>query len=903
MAAANCFLFSASDKTETGLPQNGRLPRFLTMVLSLLFVVWLCFLQNVLTSQVVRDRAYQPGDVVLGSLLALHRGGGGGECKDIYLPGLSRLQATVFTIEQINKDQELLPNIRLGYDIRNYCGDRALAMANTYDFVTNINLIDYEGCEQLYNMSNVCRRCMKTSRNASAPVVAIVGPYGSRNSLQVAGLLQVVNMASISPSATSEELSWPFYNKFFRTVPPDGYQAKAMADLIEHFNWTYVAAIATEHSYGLYGIRALERESLERQTFCIAFAEYLPPSRYSNQLGPVIAKLKRNQNIKVVLLWIGDTIATDLIQEARSQNVRGRVWLMSDSLATKTPEFLGTDAEFFGVYIGIEPRRYHDYGFERHLQTLTPRKSLEIGNDWWDRFWINEFNCSAKQDSKRAETCPDNLTITGNLFEKMHDGFIPYHIDAIYAIAHALHRIYKCEKYGGLLYTGQCPQTTPFVKSEDVLTYLRNVSFEGLTGQVEFDEHGDPKGASYDIIAFQRGKDPDHRYTKVKLGAWDPVRRIQVNDSEIRWNSAATQHAFDPSAVPISVCRDKCLPGKRQTVTMACCWECLDCPDGTMSSYPGATNCSECSKTQKSNENKTACVDLPVIALKWSDATTVVLVTMTACGLAVTVFVALVFVIYRKTPLVKSSNRELSFFLLLEIFAGFILPLIIIPHKTDATCFIAEPWRYITSTTAVSILLLKTMRLLRAFQITAMAQWIKNFSTNNNKQLAAVCVINAVEFLFVVLWYIFDPPHVNMEVKKNEYVLVTCKTQNIVSGKVLQGLILIYFILLSVLCTFYAFKARNLPENFSEARYIGFSMYILLLSWITYLPVQYSLEGWYVVVVSCATVLVSSYGLLICMFAPKVYVILRHPEQNTATFVRAELRTINKVAPLTKESP
>lgn len=30
---------------------------------------------------------------------------------------------------------------------------------------------------------------------------------------------------------------------------------------------------------------------------------------------------------------------------------------------------------------------------------------------------------------------------------------------------------------------------------------------------------------------------------------------------------------------------------------------------------------------------------------------------------------------------------------------------------------------------------------------------------------------------------------------------------------------------LIIFCTIYAFKTRNLPENFNEARYIGFTMY------------------------------------------------------------------------------
>ena len=64
-------------------------------------------------------------------------------------------------------------------------------------------------------------------------------------------------------------------------------------------------------------------------------------------------------------------------------------------------------------------------------------------------------------------------------------------------------------------------------------------------------------------------------------------------------------------------------------------------------------------------------------------------------------------------------------------------------------------------------------------------------------------------------------------------------------------------------------------------------MYILLLSSIAYYPAEFTYDSWYVILVSCFTTLVASFGLLGCMFGPKVYILLFRPEQNTLKNLRS----------------
>ncbi|CAH3168407.1 unnamed protein product [Porites evermanni] len=179
----------------------------------------------------------------------------------------------------------------------------------------------------------------------TAPISAVIGTEDSSSTTLVSSLLNVAAIPTISPFATSEELSSPYFNSFFRTIPPDGQQAKAMVDIIEYYQWTYIAAVAIDHSYGRYGLRALEREAYDRKTFCIAFSEFL--------------------------------------KEATVQGLEGRTFLISEAIAFISPDVLEKNAVILKGAIGIRPYLFTDNLFEDYLRGITLNKTRESANPWW----------------------------------------------------------------------------------------------------------------------------------------------------------------------------------------------------------------------------------------------------------------------------------------------------------------------------------------------------------------------------------------------------------------------------------------------------------------------------------------------------------------------------------------
>lgn len=271
----------------------------------------------------------------------------------------------------------------------------------------------------------------------------------------------------------------------------------------------------------------------------------------------------------------------------------------------------------------------------------------------------------------------------------------------------------------------------------------------------------------------------------------------------------------------------------------------------------------------------------------------------TGIGILLAIVSLLLFIKFYHTPLVKSSNRELSFFLLTIIVFGFALAVVHVILPTNSTCKLTQPWRYSMHCLSISILFIKTIRMARAFQLemAGLPKFCKRFVLNSKLQVLILVILNTCPILLAILWEFLDGPHVVKEYNELPHetrVEYICKPYHGNTGYGLEVSSLCYLILLTVMCIFYSFKARNLPGNFNETRYIGLSLYILLLSWLAYFPINSALKGWYVAIISSATASLASYGLLGCIFGPKIFIILFHPEMNTNEFVRAELRIANR---------
>ena len=802
---------------------------------------------------------YKEGDIMLGGLFSVHRPAdqAGSQCGELHLRELGRMQAMIFAIERINNDTSLLSNISLGYDIRDYCGNLSKAARLVYKLLT----VD---------------SCVNLSQNATRKkaIVSLIGPKESSTALFIAGFLRMLNVSSISGSATSAELSSLTYDHLFRTVPSDTFLAKAMVDLVTHFNWSYVAVVGLDNSYGRNGAWAVASESTSRKSsFCIALTRFVRHESLNRSISNIVRQLKQMDNVKVVILWLYGNYQSKFLAEVKRQNLTGRVWIFSEAPLTSTLTVEG----ILESSLGFALHEFSDSGFKEYLKDrLVKEKDNRSFPEWnYSTSEIWKLLRSKKCVHRQIKQCSNDL------IKKIYNANVPCIIDAVYAVAHALDIFYRNSSHNET----KDRRKLQIAYSSDVQKLLGRVSFHGLTGKIKFDRFGDRASAYYDIFSFEKVSDGDVESIKmVRKGEWNNSKRNETSlifHEALNWTTTSGRP-------PKSECSERCPPGTRKSFTSPCCWQCLPCLGGTISPSAGSESCSECPSGTMSNQAKTECVALPSANISYSSASGIVILTFATLGVVVTLLCLAALHKFWNSPIVKASNRELSLVLLLAILSLLSLAFIDVSVSTNTICMIIYPLRYLTYNFCLSILLVKALLISSAFRVPILTSL--EFTSLPNKAQVGIVIASLTPLLSVLLpWMLLDPPSKKEHIHPKRYTFNECKAYSSSVGKSLFLATCFYIFFQMLLSTFCAFKIRKIPENFSEAKRIAFSMYIFLFSLLCYHPVELSLNGWYVTVVDCVTTLLSAYGFLCCLFLPKMYILFFRQEMNDVNAIRQEI--------------
>ncbi|XP_062242043.1 extracellular calcium-sensing receptor-like [Platichthys flesus] len=761
-------------------------------------------------------------------------------------------RAMIFAIEEINNSSNLLPGVTLGYQIHDSCASvlmaarLALQLANSQD--PEFSLGNVHNCSQ------------------SGMVMAIVGESGSTPSISMSRVLGPFNIPQVSHIATCACLSnKKQYPSFFRTIPSDKYQADALAKLVKHFGWTWIGAVRSDSDYGNNGMVSF-LDAAHREGICVEYSESFYRNDPRSKIQRV-AEVIRRSTATVIVAFAASGDMKILLEELSREPSPPRQWLGSEGWVTDSQLWRFS---FLAGAIGIGIQQAVIPGLRDFLLDLPLTKVS--ASPVLTEFWESEFNCRLNQSRASGESLCDGTEDIQTLQTPYTDTsqlrITNMVYKAVYAIAHAIHNA-VCQKTNS---TRECDKLTR-IDSKQVLTELKKVSFSQNGYDVSFDANGDPV-ATYDVVNWQRRASGSIELVTVgHYNASLPVGQEFQISRNLTWMEAGTQ-------VPASVCTDSCPAGTRKVLQRGkpiCCYDCVPCPEGEISNATDSPDCFPCSDEFWPNALRNTCLPKPVEFLSIHEVLGIVLAAFSVCGAFLAIITAAVFFHHRTSPIVRANNSELSFLLLFSLSLCFLCSLTFMGVPSEWSCMLRHTAFGITFVLCISCVLVKTIVVLMAFKATLPGRNIMKWF-GPPQQRMTVLSFTLIQVLICIIWLVVSPPFPmkNLTTYK-ERILLECALGSAIGFWAVLG----YIGLLAFFCFILAVLARKLPDNFNEAKLITFSMLIFCAVWITFIPAYVSSPGKFTVAVEIFAILASSFGLILCIFAPKCYIILFKPEKNT----------------------
>uniref|UniRef100_A0A3Q0RHL5 G-protein coupled receptors family 3 profile domain-containing protein n=1 Tax=Amphilophus citrinellus TaxID=61819 RepID=A0A3Q0RHL5_AMPCI len=793
----------------------------------------------------------QDGDLVIGGIFSFRTGQDYvtntfqtipefRKCKNFNFREFIFAQTMIFAINEINKNPKMLPNVKLGYKIYDNCGTMDILRAALALVSGQNRELSEESCTET--------------------VQAILGHSGSSPTIALAQVVGRFQIPVISHFATCACLSnRNEYPTFFRTIPSDYYQSRALAKLVKHFGWSWVGALAVNNEYGFSGMAAFIKAAQEYGV-CIEYSEAFsssdPPSRLQR-----ITEIIKQSTSKVIMAFMSHREIKLLATELYQHNITGLQWIGSDAWIT---DLSLTDIKGHKILVGslgFTVPTAKIPGLEEYLRQLDP--SQFPNSRFVQEFWEEVFDCSLNETvNTQRQPCSgyESLQNVESQFTDVSElRFTKNVYKSVYAVAHALDNLIKCDNGQQLFSSGSCIDPKQ-IQPWQVFRYLNTVNFTTEEGErVYFNKNGDIP-ARYELVNLQ--------YSIQGIMEGRTIGKTQ------------TELYLCVQEVPLSVCSERCLPGTHKVLQKGkpvCCYDCIPCPEGEISNVTDSVACVKCPPAYWSNKQRDACIPKEIEFLAYDEILGLVLVVFSLLGVFLTMVTTLVFYCHRETPLVRANNSELSFLLLFSLTLCFLCALTFIGRPSEWSCKLRHTAFGITFVLCISCVLGKTIVVLMAFKATLPGSNVMKWF-GPLQQRFSVLAFALIQMLICTLWLTISPPFPFMNfLLYKDRIILECDTGTALGFCAVLG----YIGLLAILCFAIAFLARKLPDNFNEAKFITFSMLIFCAVWITFIPAYVSSPGKFTVAVEIFAILASSFGLLFCIFLPKCYVILFRPEQNT----------------------
>ena len=619
------------------------------------------------------------GDFIIGGMFDPYRSDNAPCDGKLRWYAISLIESMVYAVDLINKRNDILPNVSLGYEIRNDCQNEDVSLWTMLTMTSPSRNAEYAAM------------CPNVSRKISKKVMAVIGPITSSASLLSVKVGRLHDVPVISYYATSDELShtgrFPF---FFRTIPPDRFQVGAIIDLLRYYNWKYIALFYSVDTYGIHGARQVQ---LMAEKYDICLAINMPVSgdeSLKSEKDEIKDRLTNSDKAKVIVIFSYPKTAMAVLRVIKNIGTKFIV-IGSDGWGPDSADYNGLvpEGSLFVRFSSVPASPFQDY------YTQLPAHSNKA-SQWYQAYLkklIVDNNCTTWEGC----AIPEAHHVAESI------------IDSVFAIAYAL----DASLQGVCNNNESCDETIDGWTLKD---NLHRVSFSSRPGhKFQFDESGDVTGR-YDLKSWQKSKDGE--FEMVKIGYWDPdndANPLHLNTELVNWGTLDGE-------LPTSICIEKCKSGFITIpLEKKCCLGCQQCPEYAIVMNHNETSaalCLECSVTHWPDATFTECIAITPSYIDYDSLVYILSSAGAGIGLIMTGISAIGLGYYSQHALIKASSRELSCINIIGLAFSCVVVLIILARPSTVMCVITGASITTCVCVTFSPVLLKVNRIWRIFNTT-----------------------------------------------------------------------------------------------------------------------------------------------------------------------------------------
>ncbi|XP_071948809.1 extracellular calcium-sensing receptor-like [Antedon mediterranea] len=285
-----------------------------------------------------------------------------------------------------------------------------------------------------------------------------------------------------------------------------------------------------------------------------------------------------------------------------------------------------------------------------------------------------------------------------------------------------------------------------------------------------------------------------------------------------------------------------------------------------------------------SNEENTKCLLKPLAVVEWRDPVVIGFLIWSGVGCIFTFITVAIFFVKRESEVVKYSSRDLSVILQIGIIAGYLSSILFLIPPTDVICQLRIAVPSIIACLLLAVFLIKIYMVIKIFNRGKKGKSMINVKIRFIKfRLLFVLLITGFQICIVLLSYF------TFSVKKVEDIKSSTKETIIECNVTIEAYISneLFNLMLIIVCFVFAFRARKMPHNYHEARFISvvmtFWIIIFLLSITTHLFTVGELQS----IIAVMFVLILYTLILIMLFVPKCYILAMNKNNNAGNPIKS----------------